>query len=448
VNTALIYLLVASLGFADRDVRPAVPRTTVKVSQGDRLQAINPGQPAPSATPGLATPASTAYSAALADVTSEGPVADWISSHFVADRPSEGRNVIRGQSGDAPPYDSAPQTQSSAEAQTFVQGAPNQGIINGPALGQPYPSTAPYDPFLGGAQGGYDPLAVTGAPPGLEYYDPYSRDFQYGILGCQPYRLGTVSNHELGYIFPSSTNNNGISGDFSVIETNHQWRNSWYMPSGAIFSWKPEFNYRGWSGPDGIPLPGHVYRFASDIELGAQGPGPWGFQLGFTPQLTTDFDRQLNSSAWLFDGRAMLFFKPDPTLMLVGGVGYWDRVKDYLIPYAGVVWTPDDRWELRLLYPKSRISYYMGDWGAGGVWLYGSAEFNVEAYQVGLTTLNSGDQVQVRDYRALIGLRSDNGFVSSFIEGGWVFDRKVDFAGNHPDFDINDGWMIRTGIRF
>ncbi|MDB5335882.1 MAG: hypothetical protein JWN70_1501 [Planctomycetaceae bacterium] len=420
MNTALIYLLAASFGFAEAE-KAALPVTT---------------------------PVSSGYSAALSDVSSEGPVSDWISPRYLSSYPAADRNIIRGQSGDAPAYDTAPQTQSSAEAQTFVQGDPNQGIVNGPALGAPYQPNVPYDPFLGGGAGGYDPLAVTGAPAGLEYYDPYSRDFQYGILGAQPYRLGTVANHEVGYIFPSAAHNNGVSGNFSVIETNNQWRNSWYMPSGAIFSWKPEFDARGWSGPNGVPLPGHAYRFASDIELGAQGPGPWGFQLGFTPWLATDFDKQLNSSAYMFDGRAMLFFKPDPTLMLVGGVGYWDRVIDRVIPYAGVVWTPDEQWELRILFPKSRISVFMGDFGYGGVWLYGSAEYNVEAYQVGLSTLNSGDQVEIRDYRALIGLRSDNGFVSSFIEGGYVFDRHVDFAGKHPDFNVNDGWMIRTGIRF
>ena len=424
MNTVLISLLAASLGFAE-------PEKT----------------PAPNAT----TPVAAGFAAALSDVSSEGPVADWISPRFGSSKQSPGapdRTIIRGQSNDAPPYDSAPQTRSSSEAQTFVQGDPNQGIVNGPTLGQPYPA-APYDPFLGQGAGGYDPLATTTAPAGLaEYYDPYSRDFQFSVLGPQPYRLGTVSNFEMGYIFPAATNNNGVNGNFSVTESNNQWRNSWYMPSGVIFSWKPEFNYRGWSGPDTIPLPGHAYRFASDMEWGVQGPGPWGFQFGFTPQLATDFDRQINSDAWMFDGRGMLFFKPDPTLMLVGGVAYWDRVIDRFIPYAGVVWTPDEIWELRILYPKSRISAFLGDWGWGGVWIYGSAELNIEAYQIGLTTLNSGDQIELRDYRALIGMRSDNGFVSSFIEGGYVFDRHVEFKGKHPDFDISDGWMIRAGIRF
>ncbi len=417
MNTAFIFLLSASLGFAEPENKPR-----------DATTPLAPG-----------------FAAALSDVTSEGPVGDWVSARHGSWNTAD-RNIIRGQSGDAPPYDSAPQSQSSSEAQTYVQGVPDQGMT-GPSLGQPYPA-APYDPFLGNGAGGYDPLATTAAPRGLEYYDPYSRDFQFGVLGAQPYRLGTVVNHEAGYIFPSGTGNNGVNGNFAVSEINEQFRNSWYMPSGVIFSWKPEFNYRGWAGPDSIPLPGHAYRFASDMEWGMQGPGPWGFQFGFTPQLATDFDRQLNSDAWMFDGRGMLFFKPDPRLMLVGGVAYWDRVIDRFIPYAGVVWTPDEMWELRLLYPKSRISVFMGDWGWGGVWLYGSVELNIEAYQIGLTTLNSGDQIELRDYRALIGLRSDNGFVSTFLEGGYIFDRHVDFKGKHPDFDIDNGWMIRAGLRF
>lgn len=394
-----------------------------------------------------AVPRSSVYSAAIADVSGDGPAVRWMTVGLWNRPQHASRNIVRGQNSNdnAPAYDSAPQSQSS-ESQTYVQGVdPNQGIITDPGFSQPYAPNAPYDPFLNGG-GGYDPLSMQGVPPELAYYDPYSRDFQYGILGSQPYNINPVSNYEIGYIGEESTK--GVDGDFSVLEVNAQWRVSSLLPSGTILSWKPEFNYRGWSGPTGVPLPGHAYRLASDIEWAAQGPGPWGFQFGFTPQLTTDFDKHLNEDAWLFDGRGMLFFRPDPTLMLVGGVAYWDRVNDRFIPHAGIVWTPDDTWEFRLLFPKSRISVFLGDYGYGGVWFYTSAEYNVEAYQVGLSDLNRKDQVELSDYRILLGLRSDNGFVSSFVEGGWIFDRQVDFKGKTTDFDINDGWMIRTGIRF
>ena len=404
---------------------------------------------AENAPPHSGTAVSSPFSEALADVSSEGSVVDWISVPHWTARGRGGRNVVRGQNATDPgAYDSAPQGQSSSEAQAFVQGVdPSQTAVGGPIMAQPYPSGAPYDPFLGG---GVDPLMMQGAPPGLEYYDPYSRDFQYGYNGYQPYRLDSVvSNYELGYLNAESVSGSGATGKLSVTEVNARWRLSSYLPSGAIFSWKPEFNYRGYDGPLGIGLPGHAYRFASDFEIGGQGPGPWGFQLGFTPQLTSDFDKQLNRSAYLFDGRGMLFFRPDPTLMLVGGVAFWDRVKDTWVPHAGVVWTPDEQWEFRLMYPKSRISVLLGDTGLGPLWLYGSAEYTVEAFQIGLPQQNGGDQVELRDYRALVGLRSDDACnVQTFLEGGWVWGRKVDYAGSTPDFSISDGWMIRAGIRY
>ncbi|MDB5387247.1 MAG: hypothetical protein JWM11_2893 [Planctomycetaceae bacterium] len=419
MNTALVYLLAALCGATATD-RPPVNNS-----------------------------ASSGFQAALDDVTSEGAVAEWISprlTEHLGENPRAGEGmIVRGQSDQV--YDSGPQTQSSGQTQTFVQGTdPNQGVITGPGFPQGQimqpGNTLPYDPF----QGGTDPFQVRGIPPGLEYYDPYSRDFQYGIMGPKPYALGGLTNLEAGFIGNERTH--GVDGHLSVTEVNAQWRLSTYLPSGTIFSWKPEFNYRGYDGPSGLSLPGHAYRFASDFEWGGQGPGPWGFQVGFTPQLATDFDRQISSQAYMFDGRGMLFYRADPTLLLVGGVSYWNRVDNFFIPDVGVVWTPDDRWEFRLLYPKSRISVLLGDWGYGGVWLYGSAEYNVEAYQIGVTDFNRKDRMQISDYRFLLGLRSDNGFVSSFVEGGWVTNRHVEFQAKTPDFGIGDGWMLRTGIRY
>lgn len=357
------------------------------------------------------------------------------------------RYVVRGQSQtpDGAAYDSTPQTETSPQTQTYVQGIdPNTSTFTGPQLGAPQGTV---DPFLGGGST-FDPYATQPyAPLGLaQYYDPFSREFQYGGMGAQPYRIGGLTYYDAGYIGQESTK--GVPGHFSVIETNLMGRYSTYLPSNTIFTWRPEFNYRGWDGPSGVPLPGHAYRFASDIEWAGQGPGPWGFQIGFTPQLASDFDKHLSSDAWMFDGRGVLFFRPDPSLMLVGGVAFWDRVTDRFIPYAGLVWTPDPNWEFRLLFPKSRISVFLGDYGYGGVWFYGSAEYNVESYEVGLATLNRKDQVEISDYRLLLGLRTDDGQVSSFIEGGWIIDRQVDFKYKTTDFDINDGWMIRAGIRF
>lgn len=373
-----------------------------------------------------------------------------------------GRYIVRGQSAetDAQPYDTAPDLQTSEPAQTFVQEPQTgpayvQGIEPAPLAPQtvepyqpyqPYPSPVmPYDPFQGGGIP-QDPYLIQGIPAGLDYYDPYSRDFKFGLNGPEPFRLPGAFNFDSGWLMPE--NAKGVPGSFEVFEANLSQRNSALLMSGTIFSFRPEYNFRSWQGPDNPFLPGAVHRIATDFEWAGQGPGPWGFQLGFTPQIVSDFDRPLTSEGYSWDARAMLFFKPMPRLTLVGGAAYWDRVTDRFVPHAGLVWTPDDRWEFRLLFPQSRISVLLGNFGYGGVWLYGSAEYHSEAYQVSIRPLQERDRVELTDYRFLVGLRNDNGFTSSFIEGGWIMDRQVNFMKKSADFDIADGWMIRAGIRF
>ena len=340
------------------------------------------------------------------------------------------RYLFRGQT---PTYDNQPAGQATADAQTFVQQP--QAVV-------PYAAPAPnYQPFTQGI----DPF-LGAPPPELFFYDPFSRYFQNGVMGPQPYPIGLQSSFDVAWL--PSQDTVGAGGAFRSLEVNAQMQSAVLLPSGVIFGWAPDVSYRSWSGPSGPDLPASVYRIGSEFWLGGQDPMGLGFKLFFKPSVASDFQRQLNSDGYNWDGGGYLTWKVDPTLMLVGGAAFWDRATDRIIPYAGLVWTPDPNWEFRLLFPKSRISVRLGDWQGGTVWFYGSAEYNSEAYQVTLDSLNRKDRVELTDYRILMGLANDGGVVNSFIEGGWILDRQVNFKGKTADFDIEDGWLVRGGIRF
>ena len=51
--------------------------------------------------------------------------------------------------------------------------------------------------------------------------------------------------------------------------------------------------------------------------------------------------------------RAVAFYRTSPQWTWVGGVVYWDRVNDRVLPYAGAIWIPNDHTELRLLFPEA-----------------------------------------------------------------------------------------------
>jgi hypothetical protein len=320
---------------------------------------------------------------------------------------------------------------------------------------EPPIQTQPVEPFF---QSPSPAPFMTAPPPGIA---------TWGANGPQPYRLGYSLWGDLGFL-PNRPVSLPGGGKFSVFEANVGLNHTiptWWAP--WLFSLEHQFGYRDWSGPDSTEtttrtdLPASVYRFGWDIRfetpLNSQF-APFALTLAFNPSINSDFDQHLTRNAYNFDGRGVLLWQLDPRFQVALGAGFWDRVHDRIIPYAGFVWLPDDRWEFRIMWPQSRIQYYCGNYMGEDVWLYATGEYHIESYQIGSsafvpppplggTVVNRVDQVELEDYRILIGLRKSNPIVSGFIEGGWVFGRRVDQRFG-PDFNINTGFIGRVGIRF
>jgi len=307
------------------------------------------------------------------------------------------------------------------------------------------------DPFL--EPDGVPPYGSQGGPygtPGL--YDRFGGTVDItGINGPQPFRFGWKPRLDSGYL-PERDVSRG-QGEFGIFELDTELRYSGPLPNGSVFSMAPQFGLRTWDGPTlvgGGKLPNSVYRVGTDLEWSTSAAGPWSTTIGFTPSINSDFDRSLTSDAYNFDARAMLFYRAAARWMYVFGIGYLDRVNDRLLPYSGVVWTPDDRTELRLMFPESRVQYYIGNFYSDDKWIYAKAGFHVEAYEIEIQRAGAerGEKIELSDWRAVIGLRSENDYLSTFIEGGIVFDRQVEFLHETPGFDISSGFILRGGFRF
>ena len=306
------------------------------------------------------------------------------------------------------------------------------------------------DPFL--EPGGIDSFGGGGPYGTPPVYDRFGGPVGLsGINGPQPYRFGWKPRMDVGYLPERSVS--GGNGKFGIFELDTELRNTVPLEDGSVFSHAPQFGLRTWDGPNlagGGTLPNAVYRTGTDLEWSTSAAGPWSTTIGFTPSLNTDFERSPTSNAHNFDGRAMLFYRASAEWMYVLGVGYWDRVHDRIIPYSGVVWTPNDRTEFRLMFPESRISHYIGNYFSDDKWIYASAGFHVEAYEIEIQQAfaERREKIELSDWRAVIGLRSENDYLSTFIEGGIVFDRQVEFLKGTPGFDISSGFILRGGLRF
>ncbi len=321
---------------------------------------------------------------------------------------------------------------------------------------QSTPSGEPYDPSPKVPADGTSqavPSPLNASPYGSVLPPPMmpGPSWGWGANGPQPYRLGYTPWGNMAWL--SSERTSRGNRQFEVFETNLGLNHT--IPTGCspwLFSVEHEFGYRSWQGPASVDLPGSVYRFGWDMRLETplNSPlSPFAFSLAFNPSINSDFQQSLGRQAINFDARGIMYLQADPRLMFAFGAGFWDRVKDRVIPYVGVVWTPDDRWEFRVLFPESRISYFLGNvMGVEDVWLYASGEYHIESYQIHTTTPPAGkDQIELQDWRALIGVRKSTPWIAGFFEAGWVFDRHVNMRA-HPDFDISSGFIGRVGISF
>lgn len=288
----------------------------------------------------------------------------------------------------------------------------------------------------------HEPLFMGG------YYDPLStQQFAYGCLGTTPYRLGWYSYQDVVYVPSSDTH--GVSGEFEMVEWNSWIRYSTMLDERHLLTWTGIWNSRFWSGPTGLALPPDAGMLGSDFQFASASAEQWNWQAGVTPQINSDFERQLTSHAYMVDARVVVLNKVSPHLTVAIGAAFWDRARDHYIPYGGVVWTPDDRWELRATFPKSRISYFVGNHFESDIWVYGTGEYTIDAYQIDLEDdTRIKDRAEFRDYRLLVGINAQRPRGSVFSEGGYITNRQVDFRGSTPDFDISDSWIVRAGIAY
>jgi len=340
--------------------------------------------------------------------------------------------VLRGQN---PPYDENPPLSSQQSPSTSTLVVPPTQTI---PMQQPIPGQNPFDPQIQGIS----PYGSQG-------------NYRFGANGPQPYKMNRwVSRYDFGFL-PSVSTEKRL-GDFGVFEFDADWEISvpaWY---GLIFSFTQEFGMRNWDGPTGSPskpttaVPGSGFRIGWNFELAtpASNQTPFSAMVAFNPSLNSDFDSGLGSNAWHWDGHGILFYRSSPYWLWAFGAGFWDRVNDQVVPYAGFVFTPDDRWEWRIVFPDPRVSYYLGNPFGFDSWFYTRGQYNVESYEIQLQTTGRREEIEFSDWRILMGFRNDTGYVGSFIEAGWIFGRDVDFRNGTPGFDISTGFILRGGLRY
>ena len=351
---------------------------------------------------------------------------------------------------DRQPPVSAAQTASTAEnrifAEPFVARAQTVSSDLSDQISDSQLGTIWQDPAFNRLIDEINPFAPLDFPLLEGYFDPYGWQMLTGSNGPQGYRLGWSTFNEFTLLPAAPVF--GTTGNMKIVEWNSNAKYSGLIRPGVLFDGTFWFSARWWDGPGGIALPGQVDLFSADLLLGLFNEGPWSAQIAFHPQIVETYEARLDRNAFNFDGRVVVTYTASPQWKFVGGVAIWDRVDTLIIPTGGAIWTPNNRWEIRALFPKSRISYFMGNWKNADFWLYGQYEYTAEAWQTVISDPKYSDRMQIVDQRLTAGIRWDSGRYSFFTEAGYVFDRQAKFAGATPNFNIGDTAIMTFGVRY
>jgi hypothetical protein len=276
------------------------------------------------------------------------------------------------------------------------------------------------------------------------------------IAGALPDRYGWVQMYQVGELPSSDTRNNW--GSFQEFTFDLDWKYTAPLyPLPLVWAFQQQFGYRSLSGvqsPDYLAqpsanLPPNLYHIGWDFQLQTAFQEPWNVVAAFNPSINSDFQEGLTGQAWNWDARIAALYSPQRDLTVVLGVLFWDRVKEQVLPWAGLIWRPNPNWQLDAVFPQIRLSTYLWDEFGFKTSLYGRVEYHSEAYQIFNPDTVSRDRVAFNDWRAVLGVNKDRGDLEYFFEGGWVFGRSIHFQyASEGGLYIDSGIILNAGVRF
>ena len=213
----------------------------------------------------------------------------------------------------------------------------------------------------------------------------------------------------------------------------------------------PGFAVHYLEGPQGVDLPPRLHAGYTQFRWLSQVTPQLGLDLAITPGVFSDFNQE-SGDAFRLTGHGAVAWTWTETAKIVLGAAHLDRPDAEVIPIGGLMWTPHDDVKFDLVFPHPKISrrvYWGGQYGdAVQDWAYVAGEFAGDAWAIRRAD-GADDQVVLSDYRFIFGVeRKVIGGLTSRIEIGYVFGRRIRYTSATPEFRPSDTVMVRGGLTY
>lgn len=211
----------------------------------------------------------------------------------------------------------------------------------------------------------------------------------------------------------------------------------------------PMFDVRTLAGPVSPDVPPTLYTTGIDFMWVPKVNDRLRGAFSVAPMIFSDFQRQ-DADMFRLTGRGIVQWDAIPDrLQVVAGVLYLNRDDVRILPVAGLIWNPNDYWNLELIFPRPKIARVINYGADYSDWFYFLGEFGGNTWSVRRDD-DTQDKVTLRDMRAMLGIeRRRSGGMNYRFEVGYVFAREVDYlATDGAEFTAADTVLLRIGATF
>ncbi|MCE9547234.1 MAG: hypothetical protein K8T25_17315, partial [Planctomycetia bacterium] len=203
----------------------------------------------------------------------------------------------------------------------------------------------------------------------------------------------------------------------------------------------------------GADLPPQMYEAYIDAAWRPKFGPRFGADLGFRTGVYSDFS-YFNNFSMRYIGRGYGTYTWSPHLELKAGVVYIDRLRMKLLPAGGLIWNPDPDTRFEILFPNPKLAIRMTTFGNVDVWGYVAGEYGGGSWTITRDSTNpflppSHDEVEYDDIKIISGIEWTGKLnLKGFVEGGFVWNRKLNYRSDIGNLDLRNTIMVRGGIAF
>jgi len=365
------------------------------------------------------------------------------------------------------PFGPAPAT---GAAPTLAPGGYPLPAAPPPAYGQ-----APVATLNGGVQpppATWDPFAPPGAAPAvvLPAQDPYYAAPPPGVPAVGPFTLPAPLATPYRFLRDVSLDYDWFAGHGSTpgqlgindIELRSTFALPMFFQEPPLLI-TPGFAWHFWDGPSssttGNPdLPPRTYDGYLDAAWDPIiVPNSFSAELDASVGIYSDFS-EITSQSIRLKGKGMaVVVIPDTNLTMKFGVWYINREKIKLLPAGGFVWKPSPVTRFDILFPNPKFTQQLTTTG-GGVewWWYLSGDYGGGVWTIKRSAdathpeENQIDLVDYDDIRVALGIDFiRQAGMKGFFEGGYAFQRELNYASNLPSYvSLNGAFYVHAGLSF